>query len=53
MTAMLAVGAVKPLDRLLQHARTCGKYDLIDAHLPAVFALEKQLGKLATPSTLL
>ncbi len=45
VTAMLAIGAERPLGRLIDHAVSCGKYDLTDAHLAAVFALEKQLAK--------
>ena len=48
--AMLTVGAEKPLGRLIKHAWSCGKFDLTDAHLAAVFGLERQLAKLATPS---
>ena len=47
--AMLTVGAEKPLGRLIKHAWSCGKFDLTDAHLAAVFGLERQLAKLATP----
>ena len=49
-SSMLAVGAEKPLGRLIKHAWACGEYDLTDAHVAAIFALEKQLGKLATPN---
>lgn len=49
-TAMLAVNAEKPLGRLIKHAWSCGKFDLTDAHLAAIFGLERQLAKLATPS---
>ena len=35
--AMLTVGAEKPLGRLLKHAWSCGKFDVTDAHLAAVF----------------
>jgi len=39
--AMLGVNAVKPLSRLVNHALVCvDKYDLTDAHLAAIFALE-------------
>lgn len=48
--AMIAVGAEKPLGHLLVHAWSCNKYDLTKAHLAAIFALEKQLAKRATPS---
>ena len=50
VTAMLAVGAEKPLGRLIDHAFSCGKYDLTDAHLTAIFALEKRLTQSAAPS---
>ena len=49
-TAMLAVGAQNPLGRLIDHALSCDKYDLTDAHLAAIFALEKQLAELSAPS---
>ncbi len=44
--ALLAVEAKKPLAALIKHsfART-EDYDLIDTHLPAIFALEKWLAK--------
>jgi hypothetical protein len=43
--AMLAIQAETPLSRLIDHVLTCDKYDLTDAHLAAIFALEKQLAK--------
>ncbi len=42
---MMAVGAEEPLSRLLDHALASDKYDLTDAHLAAIFGLERQLGK--------
>jgi len=45
VTAMMAVGAEKPLSRLVDHALASDKYDLTDAHLAAIFALERQLAK--------
>ena len=46
VTAMTAVGAEQPLAQLLDHALACDKYDLTDAHLAAIFALESRLTKL-------
>jgi len=46
VAAMLAVDAEKPLRRLIDHALASGKYDLTDAHLAAIFALESRLAKL-------
>lgn len=43
--AMIAVGAEKPLARLIDHALASDKYDLTDAHLAAVFAVESRLAK--------
>lgn len=45
VAAMIAVGAEGPLSRLLDHALASDKYDLTDAHLAAIFALERQLAK--------
>ena len=45
VTAMTAVGAEPPLSQLLDHALACDKYDLTDAHLTAIFALESRLIK--------
>ena len=45
VAAMIAVGAEEPLSRLLDHALASDKYDLTDAHLAAIFALERQLAK--------
>jgi predicted 2-oxoglutarate/Fe(II)-dependent dioxygenase YbiX len=46
VTAMTAVGAEQPLAQLLDHALACDTYDLTDAHLAALFALESRLAKL-------
>jgi hypothetical protein len=43
--AMLAVGAEEALSRLVDHALASDRYDLTDAHLAAIFALERQLAK--------
>jgi hypothetical protein len=51
VTAMLAVGAEKPLGRLIDHTLSCGKFDLTDAHLAAMFSLEKRLAKLTSSGT--
>ncbi|MHB8898585.1 MAG: 2OG-Fe(II) oxygenase family protein [Thermoguttaceae bacterium] len=45
VAAMMAVGAEEALSRLLDHAFASDKYDLTDAHLAAIFALERQLAK--------
>lgn len=45
VAAMIAVGAEKPLSRLVDHALASDRYDLTDAHLAAIFALERQLAK--------
>ena len=45
VAAMIAVGAEEPLSRLLEHAIASDKYDLTDAHLAAIFALERQIAK--------
>ena len=50
VTAMLAVGAEQPLGRLIDHALSCDNYDLTDAHLATIFALEKQLARLPAAS---
>ncbi len=42
---MIAVGAEKPLSRLVDHALASDSYDLTDAHLAAIFALQPQLAK--------
>ncbi len=45
--AMLAIDAVKPLSRLIDHALTrVDKYDLTGAHLTAIFSLESRIEKL-------
>jgi hypothetical protein len=45
--AMLAVGAVKPLSRLIDHALTSvDRYELTDAHLTAIFSLKSLIAKL-------
>ena len=45
--AMLAIDAVKPLSRLIDHALTSvDKYDLTDAHLTAIFSLKSRIAKL-------
>jgi predicted 2-oxoglutarate/Fe(II)-dependent dioxygenase YbiX len=51
VTAMTAVGAEQPLAQLLDHALACDKYDLTDAHLAAIFALESRLAKLPAGDT--
>jgi hypothetical protein len=43
--AMMAVGADDPLSRLIDHALASDKYDLTDAHLAAIFALQSRLAK--------
>ena len=43
---MTAVGAEQSLSILLDHALACDRYDLTDAHLTAIFALESRLAKL-------
>lgn len=48
--AMLAVDVEKPLLRLVEHALACDKYDLTDAHLAAIFTIEKRLAKLTASS---
>jgi hypothetical protein len=45
VAAMIAVGADNPLSRLVDHALASDRYDLTDAHLAAIFALERQLAK--------
>ena len=45
IAAMIAIGAEKPLSRLVDHALASDRYDLTDAHLAAIFALERQLAK--------
>jgi hypothetical protein len=50
VTAMLAVGAEKPLGRMIDYTLSCGKFDLTDAHLTAMFSLEKRLAKLTSSS---
>jgi predicted 2-oxoglutarate/Fe(II)-dependent dioxygenase YbiX len=45
VAAMLAVDAEKPLSRLVDHALASERYDLTDAHLAAIFVLERQLAK--------
>ncbi len=47
VAAMIAVGAETPLSRLVDHAMVSDKYDLTDAQLAAIFALERQLAKRA------
>ncbi len=49
--AMTAVGAEQSLAQLLDHALACGEYDLTDAHLAAIFALESRLAKLPAGDT--
>ena len=49
VTAMLAVGAEKPLGRLIKHAWSCGKYDLIDAHLVGCFRTGKTTRQTCDP----
>lgn len=45
--AMLAIDAVKPLSRLIDHALSrVDRYDLTGAHLAAIFSLESRLAKL-------
>ena len=45
--AMLAIDAVKPLSRLIDHALSrVDRYDLTAAHLAAIFSLESRLAKL-------
>lgn len=46
VTAMTSVGAEQSLARLFDHALVCGEYDLTDAHLAAIFALETRLAKM-------
>jgi hypothetical protein len=47
VTAMLAIDALKPLSRLIDHALAqVEKYDLTQAHLAAIFGLESRLAKL-------
>jgi hypothetical protein len=42
--AMLAIDAVKPLSRLIDHALTSvDRYDLTDAHLTAIFSLKSRI----------
>ncbi len=45
VAAMMAVGAEEALSRLLDHAIASDEYDLTDAHLAAIFALERHLPK--------
>jgi hypothetical protein len=45
VAAMTAVGAENPLSRLIDHSLSSDKYDLTDAHLAAIFALESRLAK--------
>jgi predicted 2-oxoglutarate/Fe(II)-dependent dioxygenase YbiX len=51
VTALTVVGAERPLSQLLDHALACDKYDLTDAHLAAIFALESRLAKLPAGDT--
>jgi len=45
--AMLAIDAVKPLSRLIDHALTSvDRYDLTDAHLTAIFGLKSRIAAL-------
>ena len=45
--AMLAIDAVKPLSRLIDHTLTSvDRYDLTGAHLTAIFSLESRIAKL-------
>jgi hypothetical protein len=45
--AMLAIDAVKPLSRLIDHAlNRVDRYDLTGAHLTAIFSLESRIEKL-------
>jgi len=45
--AMLAIDAVKPLSRLIDHALTSvDEYDLTGAHLAAIFSLKSRIAKL-------
>lgn len=45
--AMLAIDAVKPLSRLIDHAlASVDKYDLTGAHLAAIFSLKPRIAKL-------
>ena len=50
VTAMLAVCAEKPLGRMIDYTLSCGKFDLTDTHLAAMFILEKRLAKLPRSS---
>jgi hypothetical protein len=45
VTAMLAVCEEKPLGRMIDYTLPCGKFDLADTHLAAMFILEKRLRK--------
>jgi hypothetical protein len=51
VTAMLAIHAEEQLSRLIDHALACDKYDLTEAHLVAIFALESRLAKLPGASS--
>jgi hypothetical protein len=51
VTAMTAIGAEQSLAHLLDHALACDQYDLTDAHLAAIFALESRLVKLPDGDT--
>ena len=45
--ALLAINAVRPLSRLIDHALTrVDRYDLTGAHLSAIFSLESRIAKL-------
>ena len=45
--AMLAIDAVKPLSRLIDHTLSSSdKYELTEAHLAAIFSLESRIAKL-------
>ena len=46
VAALTAVTAEQPLAQLIDHALACEQYDLTEAHLTAIFALESQLAKL-------
>ena len=48
---MLAIGAVKPLSRLIDHALTSfDRYDLTGAHLTAIFSLKSRIVRLSAPN---
>ncbi len=46
VAALTAVTAEQPLAQLIDHTLACDQYDLTEAHLTAIFALESQLAKL-------